>query len=73
MEFLDVRSNGQLIVLSTLAGRAEGVAAFLDASEQPDILGTIAGDDTVFVAPAALDRCDAVVAYIRSLMDGEGS
>jgi transcriptional regulator of arginine metabolism len=70
MEILDVRTNGQLVVLRTLPGRAEGVAGFLDALDQDDILGTIAGDDTVFIAPSSPDRCPAVVAAILALTDG---
>lgn len=71
MEILDVRCNGQLVVLRTLAGRAEGVAGFLDAHGNPDILGTIAGDDTVFIAPTHPDRCDGIVAFIHALTAGE--
>ena len=71
MEILNVRTNGQLVVLRTLAGRAEGVAGFLDAVGNPDIIGTIAGDDTVFIAPAHPDRCDAIVAHIHALTAGD--
>lgn len=70
MEILDVRTNGQLVVLRTLPGRAEGVAGFMDALDEDDILGTIAGDDTVFIAPSSPDRCDAIVAAIRVLTGG---
>lgn len=73
MEILDVRSNGQLVVLRTLAGRAEGVAGFLDTLGHRDILGTIAGDDTIFLAPVHADRCDAIVAHIQAITEGEGS
>lgn len=71
MEIIGVRSNGQLVVLRTLAGRAEGVAGFLDAHGNPDIIGTIAGDDTVFIAPSHPDRCGDIVAFIHALTAGE--
>ena len=71
MEIVDVRSNGQLVVLRTLAGRAEGVAGFLDALGNPDVMGTLAGDDTVFLAPSDPARCDALVAWIEALTEGE--
>lgn len=73
MEILDVRHNGQLVVLRTLAGRAEGVAGFLDALGDADILGTIAGDDTVFLAPSDPARCDAIVRKVQGLVDGTAS
>jgi len=69
-EILGVRHNGMLVVLRTLTGRAEGVAGFLDAWENQDILGTVAGDDTVFVAPADPTRCDALADAIRKLAAG---
>lgn len=67
MEITAVHHNGAMVVIRTLTGRAEGVAGFLDGWDNPDILGTVAGDDTVFVAPASLDRCDALVDTIQAL------
>lgn len=71
MEIQGVRHNGALVVVRTLTGRAEGVAGFLDSWKNPDLLGTVAGDDTVFVAPVSHDRCEALANAIRALMDGE--
>lgn len=67
MEILNVQHNGALIVIRTLSGRAEGVAGFLDSWGNPDLLGTVAGDDTVFVAPADLNRIDELAQQIRRL------
>jgi len=41
-----------LLVLHTPAGRASAVALALDESPWREIVGTIAGDDTVFIATA---------------------
>jgi len=38
-----------LIVLKTLIGMAQGVASAIDEIDKPEILGTIAGDDTIMV------------------------
>lgn len=38
-----------LIVLKTLIGMAQGVASAIDELDKPEILGTIAGDDTIMV------------------------
>lgn len=67
MEILNVRHNGTLLVIRTLAGRAEGVAAYLDGWGHDNILGTVAGDDTVFVAPCDTQRIDALAKDIRGL------
>jgi len=48
-----VASN--LVVLRSLPGTANALAAALDTSGLADVVGTLAGDDTVFVA-ASSDR-----------------
>ena len=45
----EVRVAGNLVVLKTSPGAASPVAVALDASNWPEIVGTIAGDDTVLV------------------------
>jgi transcriptional regulator of arginine metabolism len=54
-EFLqDVRVAQNLIVLKTSPGNANALAVALDHADWPEIVGTIAGDDTVLmVAPDA--------------------
>jgi len=47
-----VRDNGSLVVVHARAGAASAVALALDQARLPEVLGSIAGDDTVFVAPA---------------------
>jgi transcriptional regulator of arginine metabolism len=47
---LDIREAGTLLVLRTLPGSAHPLAAALDRARWPEVVGSIAGDDTVFVA-----------------------
>ncbi len=47
-----VDTNGSLVVVRTAPGSASAVARAIDLARLPGVLGTIAGDDTVFVAPA---------------------
>lgn len=49
---VDVRRAGNLVVIHASSGTAQGVAAALDAAELPDILGSVAGDDTILVVAA---------------------
>ena len=50
-EFLtDTRQAGNLVVLKTHPGNAHTVAGALDAETWPEMVGTVAGDDTIFVA-----------------------
>jgi transcriptional regulator of arginine metabolism len=57
--FARVDGVGELIVLRTLAGGAQPVAEALDTAAIPDVLGTIAGENTVLVicrSPQARER-----------------
>ncbi|MGH7505164.1 MAG: arginine repressor [Longimicrobiales bacterium] len=47
--FVGVEGTGNLIILKTFAGGAQAVAEALDWEEWPEVLGTIAGDDTILV------------------------
>jgi len=49
-EFLqDVKSAQNLVVLKTAPGHASSVAVALDNAEWPEVVGTIAGDDTILL------------------------
>jgi transcriptional regulator of arginine metabolism len=49
-EFLrDVRQAQNLLVLKTSPGNANTVAVALDREEWPEVVGTVAGDDTILV------------------------
>lgn len=49
-EFLnDVRCAQNLVVLRTAPGHANSVAVALDNEEWPEVVGTIAGDDTILI------------------------
>lgn len=45
-------SAGNLVVLHTGPGRAQPIALELDLAPPPEVLGTVAGDDTIFIATA---------------------
>lgn len=64
---LDLAHNGALIVIHTSPGSASLIARHLDAMKSEGILGTIAGDDTVFVAPESIRDIEAVVVKLQSL------
>jgi transcriptional regulator of arginine metabolism len=48
-----VSANSTLVVVRTHPGSAPAVARAIDLARLREVLGTIAGDDTVFVAPSA--------------------
>jgi transcriptional regulator of arginine metabolism len=60
-EFLrDVRSAQNLVVLKTAPGHASSVAVSLDNEEWPEVVGTIAGDDTILVIAPDNETAEAV-------------
>ena len=46
----DVRHAGNLVVIKTHPGNAHSVGVALDAEQWADVIGTVAGDDTIFIA-----------------------
>ena len=57
-----------LIVVKTLTGNASAVAATIDSQEIPEILGTLAGDDTVLVVTIDNNAANQVAANLHSLL-----
>jgi transcriptional regulator of arginine metabolism len=53
---IDVAMN--LVIIKTLPGMAQAGAAALDSMRLPEIAGSIAGDDTIFVATRSLDQAE---------------
>lgn len=47
---ISIEDSGNIIVLKTIKGAAMGVAAMMDDLEWTEVLGSIAGDDTIFLA-----------------------
>ncbi|MBI2780220.1 MAG: arginine repressor [Chloroflexi bacterium] len=47
---VEVRAAALILVIRTLPGSAHAIAAAMDRARWPEVVGSIAGDDTVFVA-----------------------
>ena len=66
---LEARVAQNLVVLKTSPGHANALAIALDQDDWPEIVGTIAGDDTIFVATpdasAALTLRQKLLALLR--------
>lgn len=67
-EIEDIDSNESVIVVKTLPGRAQGVAGIIDGLHHPLVLGTIAGDNTIFITPKSVKKIPDLIKVIRSLM-----
>jgi len=64
----DVAAAGNnLTVIKTATGGAQRVALFLDRSEWPEVVGTVSGDDTIFVATRNSREQQQLLGRLRSL------
>lgn len=61
---LGIREGAAIVVIHTRPGAAQAVAALLDQARLDSIIGSIAGDDTIFVVP---ERRVTTVALARTL------
>jgi transcriptional regulator of arginine metabolism len=65
---LDVRPAQNLLVVKTIIGSAQPVAAALDEQEWEEVVGTIAGDDAVLIVCPDKDAARKVAARIEEML-----
>lgn len=57
-----------LIVIKTVPGAAQAVASAIDSSHHQNILGTVAGDDTIFIAVKPKEAVEEVASKFKHLL-----
>jgi len=67
-----LETNASLAVIRTAVGAASAVARSIDDARLEEVLGTIAGDDTIFVAPAAGVTPRKLAARLGEVLEIEG-
>lgn len=60
---VDVRPAGSLVVITTAPGHANAVARGIDFAGLESVVGTIAGDDTIFVATPGAEEAERLSAH----------
>jgi len=65
----DVRAAQNLVVLKTSPGHANSVAVALDNEEWPEVVGTLAGDDTLLVIAADNATAEKVRGSLLGLIE----
>lgn len=65
---LSTEAAGQMVVVKTMSGAASTAAEALDTLEMPEIAGSIAGDNTIFLAVRDHDSAETVSDRIRELI-----
>lgn len=59
---------GNLVVIKTLTGVASAAAASIDAMKMPNIVGSLAGDDTLFLAMRDTDKAARLCEEIKEML-----
>ena len=59
--FVSISFSGNMGVIKTRPGYASSIAYNIDNSDSPNIIGTIAGDDTIFIVIKEGSPIDAVI------------
>ncbi len=66
---VDVREAENLLVLKTTPGSAQPVAAAVDSADWSEVVGTIAGDDTILIITATKAICHKLATRVRETIE----
>ncbi len=67
--FLSINYSGNIGVIKTRPGYASSIAYNIDSSNIPQIIGTIAGDDTIMIVMKEDASTDEVTAELSKVVD----
>ena len=63
-----IESSGSMVVIKTLNGMAQAVCANIDSMDTDGMLGTIAGDDTIFILMRDQESLNKFISETRKLL-----
>lgn len=67
---LDIQHNDVMVIIRTTPGAAQLIARLLDSvGKKEGVLGTIAGDDTIFIAPLKVSEIDFTLQKVKELFE----
>ncbi|MBQ3165452.1 MAG: arginine repressor [Lachnospiraceae bacterium] len=69
--FVSMNMAQNILVVKTVQGMAMAVAAAIDAMKFPEIVGCIAGDDTIMAAVKSVDDTLIVMEKINKILEGK--
>jgi transcriptional regulator of arginine metabolism len=64
-------AGANLLVITTAIGAAARVALMLDRLKWPEIVGTLSGDDTIFVATTTLGNQRRLLRRLRDILKAD--
>ena len=67
-----IAANESIVIIRTSPGAAQLIGRLLDyCNNDNEILGTIAGDNTIFIAPKSVSNIKKLVKKIRGLLESQ--
>jgi transcriptional regulator of arginine metabolism len=66
---VDIKTAGNIAVIKTYPGMANAAAAAIDNMKFDEVVGTLAGDDTIFIAAETSADADSFAVKFRELFD----
>ena len=67
--FVSMDNAGNILVVKTVSGMAMAVAAALDHMDFPEIVGSIAGDDTIMCAIRSIDDTISIMGKLKRIIE----
>ena len=67
--FISMDQAQNILVVKTVSGMAMAVAAAIDALKQPEVVGSIAGDETIMIALKTAEDTPALMEKIRQILE----
>lgn len=62
-----IKSSLNILVIKTMVGSANSVAAYIDEMDIDGILGSVAGDDTIIIVVNSVDRAEEIVEKLKNI------
>lgn len=66
---VSVNIAGHMLVIKTLPGAAQICASAVDSLELEGIVGSIAGDDTIFIAISDIERVKEIASTLKGILN----
>ena len=73
MGAVSAQAAQNIIVIRTLPGLANAVGSYVDKSEQPGLVGSLAGNDTILLVIKDNDAAGELLARLQELLEGKRS
>ena len=68
-QFIDIANN--LVIVKTLAGNANSAGMAIDQMHLPQIVGSVAGDDTMLIITKTVADAEIVVKSLRMILNAQ--